>query len=166
MASKTSSLKEGFRRLEQLTRKFVMSVFLRNLSIIFLGTSLSLVATSCAETKVSQCQKIIEITKKMAQESKNNRQTTDIKQVLQMADTFEEIAEDMEKIKIQDEQLIQYQEGFAEVYRSNAQATREFIDALQTKNIPAAKLTQKQVQEIGRKEQKLVTDMNSYCQAN
>lgn len=127
---------------------------------------MSLLATSCAETKVYQCQKIIEITKKMAQESKVNRQTTDIKQVLKMADTFEEIAEDMEKLTIQDEQLIKYQKGFAEVYRSNAQATREFIDALQTKNIPAAKLTQKQVQEIGRKEQKLGTDMNSYCQGN
>lgn len=143
-----------------------MSVFLRNLSIIFLSASLSLLATSCTETKVSQCQKIIELTKNIAQESKNNRQTTDIKQVLKMADTFEKTAEDMEKISIQDEQLTKYQDGFAEVYRSNAQATRKFIDALQTKNIPAAKLTQKQVQEIGRKEQKLVTDMNSYCQGN
>ncbi|AFY78392.1 hypothetical protein Ple7327_3164 [Pleurocapsa sp. PCC 7327] len=120
----------------------------------------------CAETKFSQCQKIIEITKNIAKESQNNRQTTDIKKVLQMADTFEETAEEMKNLRIQDEKLMQYQIGFAEVYRGNAQATREFVDALQKKDIAKAKLTQKRVQQIGKKEQELVSNMNSYCQGN
>jgi hypothetical protein len=120
----------------------------------------------CAETKFSQCQKIIEITQKIEQESQNKRQTDDFKQVLQMADSFEETAEDMEKLNITDEKLIEYQKGFAEVYRGNARVTREFVDALQKKDINQARSTKNQVQKIGTTEQQLVNNMNSYCQGN
>jgi Na+/phosphate symporter len=128
--------------------------------------TLCLANVSCAATKVGQCQKIIAVTKKIAQESQNNRQTTDLQKVLQMADTFEETAEEINKISVEDEKLIQYKIGFAEVYRGNAQATREFIDALQKKDIAQARLTQKKVQQIGKKEQELVSDLNTYCQSD
>jgi hypothetical protein len=143
-----------------------MLVSAKKLLLVCFSAFLGLSTFGCAQTKVSQCQQIIAITKKIAQESQNNRQTTDVKKILQVADFFEETADSMEKISIPDEKLAQYQQGFAEVYRGNAQATRDFIAALQNKDITSAKLTQKKVQEIGKKEQQLVTNMNAYCQSN
>ena len=143
-----------------------MPVSPKQFLLVCLSATFCFLNIGCTETKVSQCQKIIEITKKIAQESQDNRQTTDLKKILQVADSFEETAEKMDKLSIQDEKLAQYQKRFAEIYRGNAQATREFIAALQNQDITTAKLTQKKVQQIGKKEQQLVSEMNLYCQGN
>ncbi|MEA5510919.1 hypothetical protein VB715_14190 [Crocosphaera sp. UHCC 0190] len=121
---------------------------------------------SCAENKISQCQKIILITQKIAEESSNNRQTKDIKKVLQVADSFEETAQQMKQLKIEDEQLVEYQMGFAEIYQGNADTTRQFVSALNNQDISTARLMQQQVQQLGKKEQELSSQMNSYCQEN
>ncbi|MEM8781108.1 MAG: hypothetical protein AAGF26_20070 [Cyanobacteria bacterium P01_G01_bin.49] len=127
---------------------------------------LNFLLISCAETKVSQCQKIILITQEMAGQSKNNRQTADVKKVLQVADTFEETAQQMEQLKIEDEQLAEYQMGFVEIYQGHADTTHQFVAALNNQDIGTARRMQKRVQQLGKKEQKLVTEMNSYCQEN
>jgi hypothetical protein len=136
-------------------------------STLSLFTILSnLLLISCAENKISQCQKIIILTQKMAEESETYRQTKDIKKVLQVADIFEETAQQMKQLNIEDEQLIEYQMGFAEIYQGNADTTRQFVAALNDKDINTAKLMQQQVQQLGKKEQKLGTQMNNYCQEN
>ncbi len=134
------------------------------LSLFTLLSNLFLI--SCAETKISQCQKIIIMTQKMAEESESYRQTTDIKKVLQVADIFEETAQQMKQLKIEDEQLIEYQIGFADIYQGNADTTRQFVAALNDKDINTAKLMQQQVQQLGKKEQDLGSKMNAYCQEN
>ncbi len=125
---------------------------------------LNLLLISCAETKVSQCQKIILLTQKMAEESESYRQTTDIKKVLQVADIFEETSQQMQQLKIEDETLQEYQKGYADIYQGNADTTRQFVSALNDKDIDTAKLMQQQVQQLGKKEQELGTKMQDYCQ--
>jgi hypothetical protein len=137
---------------------------MKNLSLSILLVFVNFFTVGCAETKISQCQKIINITQKIAQESEKFRQTKDIKQVLKMADAFETVAKEMQALKLKDEQLVQYKTGFIDVYKGNAEVTRKFIKAFEDKDMMAAKLMQKQVQIIGQKEQQLVTDMNRYCQ--
>ncbi len=134
------------------------------LSLITVLMNLFLI--SCAETKVSQCQKIILLTQKMAEESESYRQTTDIKKVLQVADLFEETSQQMKQLQIEDQQLQEYQKGFADIYQGNADTTRQFVAALNNKDIDTAKLMQQQVQQLGKKEQDLGTEMNAYCQEN
>lgn len=121
---------------------------------------------SCATTKLSQCQRIILVTQKMAKESEKYRQSEDVEEVLAVADKFEEAAEEMKKLKIEDEQLATYQKGFAEIYLGNANTTRRFIEALQNKDITTARVMKEQVQQLGQKERKLGTGMNEYCQAD
>ena len=133
-------------------------------SLSFLIIFSNFLLVSCAETKVSQCQKIILLTQKMAEESESYRQTTDIKKVLQVADIFEENSQQMKQLKIEDEKLIEYQMGFADIYQGNADTTRQFVAALNDKDINTAKLMQQQVQQLGQKEQDLGTEMNDYCQ--
>ena len=64
-----------------------------------LSVLVNLLLISCAENKISQCQKIILLTQKMAQESESYRRTEDIKKVLQVADIFEETSQQMKKLK-------------------------------------------------------------------
>lgn len=131
-----------------------------------LGTLLSFLLVSCSENRISQCQKIILLTQKMAEKSENNRQTTDVKKVLQVADDFEETAQKMKQLNLEDEQLEKYKIRFAEIYQGNADTTRQFVAALNNKDINTAKLMQNRVQQLGKKEQELGTEMNNYCQEN
>ncbi|WP_232285772.1 hypothetical protein [Crocosphaera chwakensis] len=133
-------------------------------TLSLLTVLMNLFLISCAETKISQCQKIILLTQKMAEESETYRQTTDIKKVLQVADLFEETSQQMKQLNIEDEQLQEYQKGFADIYQGNADTTRQFVAALNNKDIDSAKLMQQQVQQLGKKEQDLGTEMNAYCQ--
>ena len=127
---------------------------------------LNLLLISCAETKISQCQKIILLTQKMSEESENYRRTEDIKKVLQVADIFEETSKQMKELKIEDQQLVEFQMGFADIYQGNADTTRQFVAALNNKDIDTAKLMQQQVQQLGKTEQDLGTKMKNYCQDN
>lgn len=137
--------------------------FLPTLLLFFV---VNLILVGCAETKVSQCQKIILITQKIAEKSKTNRQTEDIQKALQVADSFEEAAEDMRKLAISDEKLVKYQLGFAEIYQGYAQTTRQFVSALQKKDISSVKLMQQQLKQLGQKEPELGNEMNNYCQSD
>ena len=102
----------------------------------------------------------------MADESANYRQTEDIKKVLQVADIFEETSQQMKQLKIEDDKLQEYQMGFGDIYQGNADTTRQFVAALNDKDIDTAKLMQQQVQQLGKKEQELAAKMKDYCQDN
>ncbi|HAC65008.1 MAG TPA: hypothetical protein DCF68_16120 [Cyanothece sp. UBA12306] len=132
-------------------------------TVVFL---LNFILFGCAETKIFQCQKIILITQKIAKESQSNRQTTDIKKALEVADAFEEASKSMKDLKISDEQLSKYQLGFAQIYEGYAQTTRQFVSALQKKDISTLKVMQEQLKQLGKKEPELGEEMNSYCQSN
>jgi len=138
----------------------------RYISLFCLIPAIAVLLGSCAETKTAQCQKIFLITKRMAEESAKNRETKDIKTVLQVADAFEQASEQLKKMELKDPELTEYQQGLAEVYQGNALTTRSFVKALETKDIPTAKLAQDQVKQIGKQEQVLVTQTNQYCQEN
>lgn len=138
----------------------------RYISFFCLIPTIAVLLSSCAETKTAQCQKIFLITKKMAEESAKNRETKDIKTVLEVADSFEKSSQELKKIELKDPKLTEYQQGLAEIYQGNADTTRNFVKALETKDIPTAKLAQDQVKQIGKQEQNLVTQTNEYCQEN
>ena len=63
-------------------------------------SAIAVLLGSCTETKTAQCQKIFLITKKMAEESATNRETKDIKTVLQVADAFEQASEQLKKLEL------------------------------------------------------------------
>ncbi len=143
-----------------LSHQTLKATGIKSLSLFLILTGLF---TACAATKTSQCQKIIVITQKMAKKSEKYRNSQDIAQVLEVADYFEDAAAEMRDLSLPDKNLEIYQQGFAEVYSSHAQTTRQFIEALQNKDIARLRLLQRQVQQIGQKEQKLGEDMNNYC---
>ncbi|NJL84276.1 MAG: hypothetical protein HC890_17595 [Chloroflexaceae bacterium] len=130
-------------------------------------SAVGLLAVSCAEIKTSQCRQIVEITRNIADKAQvlsNSGQTQDPQQVLQVADAFEEAAQEMKAIPLQDEQLVEYQSGYAQLYLGYSQATRHFIAALGEKEIEVLKQSQQELQRLGQKERQLGNAINDYCQ--
>ena len=101
----------------------------------------------------------------MAEESSQYRNTTTEADILKIADSFDKTAEKVEKLSLNDPQLTDYQQQLVTIYRGNGEATRSMISALASKDILTAKLAQEQVQNIGKQEQQVITDINRYCQS-
>ena len=132
--------------------------------LVSLATGIALFTLGCSETKVAQCKKIIVVTKRMEEVSKNNRQTHDLDKILQVVDNFEKSAAELEQMDIADKKLSNYKTELVKIYQGNSEATRQFVSAFQEKDITQVSLAQKQVQIIGKKEQQLVGEINQYCQ--
>ena len=120
---------------------------------------------SCSASKTAQCKKLILSTQKMAEESSEYRNTTEEADILKIADSFEKTADKVEKLQINDPRLADFQQQLVNIYRGNGEATRSMLNALASKDILTAKLAQDQVQNIGKQEQQVITDINRYCQA-
>ncbi|GEM_PF-1069103 len=129
-----------------------------------LGIGFNILTVSCADSRLYQCQQIIAVTNKIYEETSKNSQTKDEQIALGVADTFDAVAEEMEGLKISNEELQEYRDGFVKLYRENAEATREFVRALQAKEVKTAKSTKEKLQKIGSREKTLVNGINSYCQ--
>ncbi|MFM7575601.1 MAG: hypothetical protein ACKO5Q_01470, partial [Microcystaceae cyanobacterium] len=98
--------------------------------------------------------------------AQENRQNVDPQKILAFAQTFEDTAKKIQGMSFNDPQLQTYQQALAAIYQSNAEATRNIVSAIQTKDITTAKMAQAQVKETGQKEQIVINQMNQYCQAD
>jgi hypothetical protein len=123
--------------------------------------------TGCAETKTFQCQKIYEIAKEVAKETKsltdNKRQEIDKESWLLAADKIERASEKMKNLEVNDTELQKYKMVFAQVYQDYASATREIIQVLETRNKNAARTAQDKVRRAGQLEQETGNSFNLYC---
>ena len=136
-------------------------------ALFFLCAALSFLSASCAQSTVSQCRQIIEVTMNIANETRtlsDNGNTKAPQDALQVADAFEEAAQTMRTINLQDQQLTEYQEGFATMYLGMSEATRNFIAALNQKDVEAARSAKERLQKLGSTERELVSGINRYCQ--
>lgn len=123
-----------------------------------------LLLSSCSETQAAQCQKLILITKTMAEQAAQYRNTIRPEDTLVIATAFEKMAQQLQGLKLSDPQLRGYQQSLAAIYLGNATATRSMVKALKEKDILTARLAQAQVKQIGQREQQVITQMNQYCQ--
>jgi predicted translin family RNA/ssDNA-binding protein len=134
--------------------------------LLSLTAAISLLTTSCTESKVSQCNKIIQIANKTVTQAKsvtNNGQANDPKAMLQAADAMEKASQDMKKINVKDQKLKDYQAGFMNMYRDTSKATRDFVAAFEKKDRPGAETALTNLQQATTPEKQLVTDINTYC---
>jgi hypothetical protein len=132
-----------------------------------LAATLSVLMVSCSESKVSQCNKIIKVANKAADEAKaitNGGKETDPKAMLKAADALEKASQDMESIKVSDEKLKDYQGRFFIMYRDTSKSTRDFITAFQKKDRSAAEAAVVKLQKATALETPLVQEINKYCQ--
>lgn len=141
--------------------KFYLSLVL--CLVLFFGT------TACVENKYSECNKVIEITLSLANETKifsTQSDNKDPQKALALADSFDQAVEKLKLLELQDKQLMKYQDGLAKMYSNLSQATRNFVAALGKKNLAEAKSAKQKLQEQAIPEQELLKGMRDYCQGN
>ncbi len=132
------------------------------MGVVLLGLNQGLIG--CAASKADQCKQLILITKQMAEQGGQYKDTAETESVLKIADAFEKMADRTERLNLQDPTLANYQAELVNIYRGNAEATRNMVNALASKDILTAQLAQEQVQTIGKQEQQVNTNINIHCQ--
>ncbi len=137
-----------------------------NWRVVFTILISAFVTVSCSNSKFEQCQKIIDVTISIADESNQYLETKNLPEILKVADAFEEAAKEMNSISIEDEKLQQYKQDFAEIYQRNGKATQNFVEAFKNKNLDEAISLKTELINISKNEEALVNKMNQYCQSN
>ena len=130
--------------------------------LILLITSCLL--SSCNNIKATNCREIISISAQIARETKENLKTQNIENVLNVAKTFENTAQEIKSIQIKDEQLKTYSQDLADIYQKYAIITRYFVEAFQEKDREKAITYKDEINKLFQQQQQLVSNINSYCQ--
>lgn len=134
-----------------------------------LAATISLLTTSCTESKISQCNKINKIANQVVSQVKvisTSSQANDPKVTIQVAEVMEKASKEMAASQVNDPQLKDYQTSFIKMYRDSSKAARDFVGAFEKKNRPAAETALSNLQQASNLDRKLVTDINSYCSGN
>jgi hypothetical protein len=138
-------------------------------SALLFAASFALILTSCSESKVAQCNKIIEVANKavaISQEfGKNPQPEKGGKAFVEVADKLDAMATSMGAIEISDDKLKGFQTSFAQMYKVASKGLRGAAVALDKKDTAAMQKEMKAIQEGTSQEGKLVSDTNTYCSA-
>lgn len=140
-----------------LTRYFVLTP---------LTAAIGVLSVSCAESKVSQCNKIIQVANQAVSEAKavtKGGQISDPQAMLKAADSMEKASQEMEAIQVKDPKLQDYQAGFITMYRDTSKSTRDFVTAFQKKERSTAEAALTKLQQATAPEKQLVQEINTYC---
>ncbi|HEY9645303.1 MAG TPA: hypothetical protein V6C88_02980 [Chroococcidiopsis sp.] len=129
---------------------------------------LSVLAVSCGESKVSQCNKLIEVANKAVSEVQAvtaSAQPQDVTAMTKIADTADAATAEMQALELADESLKGYQQRFVTMYTDTSKATRELVDAVGKKDSAAAEASFTALQAATSQESGLVGEVNTYCGA-
>jgi ribosomal protein L18 len=139
-----------------------------NIKIILPSIFLCFLATSCGN-KVSQCQQIIKIANRVVTETKDltlsDRPTeNELNNWLNAAKILGQASQKIKSLNIKDAHLVNYQDSFADIYKTNSEATYEIVEAIKNRDIAIVKTAQEKVKKAGKLEQEIGTKFNNYCQ--
>lgn len=134
--------------------------------IVPMTVAISFLTVSCGESKVSQCQKIINVANQASTEAKvltKGGQPIDPDAMVKAADTMDKAAQAMETIKLSDNKLKEYQTGFSKMYRDTSTAMRGLVEPLKNKDRQKVFATLKTLRQAIVPEPQLVSGLNTYC---
>lgn len=139
-------------------KKFFKLLSLIVIIIINFGLS------GCFNSKINECRKIIDISTQLAEVTQTNLATEDTNKILEIAEDFDNSAQQILDKKNQDSQLAEYNNKLAIIYQSYAQLTRNFITAFQNKDTENAIIYKQEIINLAQEQEDLVNNINSYCQ--
>ncbi|MEQ9669903.1 hypothetical protein [Coleofasciculus sp. G2-EDA-02] len=140
----------------------------RNFLRLFVTAVISLLAVSCGQSKVSQCNQMIQVANQAVSDAKvvtngvqeDNPQAEAMRQA---AAVMDKASTEMNAIDVTDETLQDYQTSFSNMYRDTSQAMRDFAVAFEQKDRQAAEAAQMNLQQATTPEKQLVDNLNAYC---
>ncbi len=140
-------------------------------AIALTAVSLAILATGC-NTKVSQCNKLIKVANSATTELKaitqegGSDQEAKMAQMQKLADSLDKYSQEVKNVSLEDEALQGFQQRLSALYTSSSEASKGIITAAKAKNIKAMTASLKQLAGGSQTEGEIVSEMNSYCQAN
>jgi hypothetical protein len=141
--------------------------FLRRYAVILpLTAVVSFLSVSCSGNKITQCQKIFQITNGTVNEIKtvtDGGRNSSSEALLKTADIWNKAAQGMEAVKVNDEQLKKFKADFTKMYRDSSKSTRDYVVALKKRDFTAVDVGFKNLQKSYNPEKDLVNRINNYC---
>lgn len=150
-------------------------------AVMVLGTAaMALLATSCGESKVVQCNKLIDVINKGQALASSGINGNDPAAMTQLATNLDGLSQEIKGVQVRDTKLQEFQTNFARIYQTLAQSSREIANAVgslrQTPTTGAGAAQAKQAQakaqsatqtalRAAQEESKSVNDLNGYCKA-
>ncbi|MGI0481450.1 hypothetical protein ACN4EE_11735 [Geminocystis sp. CENA526] len=134
--------------------------------LLLVTISLNWILLGCFNSKINQCNKIINISTELAQITEPNLEIDEPNQILEIANSFDDSAQAILNQKISDEQLSLYSQDLANIYQNYAQLTRNFVTAFQNKDTENAIFYKEELFNLSQNQKNLVNTINTYCQEN
>lgn len=133
-----------------------------------INIALSLLIISCEENKAVQCKPIFLIARQVTTNfqdinSGDQKQSGTPHYWLSAASQFNSAADKIQALKIDNSQLIQYQNQLAAVYRIYAQATYDAVRARENKNLGALEAASQDANQADKMQQDLIQEINAFC---
>ncbi|BAZ43084.1 hypothetical protein NIES4102_00800 [Chondrocystis sp. NIES-4102] len=136
--------------------------------LIWLGIVLSLLLSSCGESRLTQCEQIFRIAQGVKESSNNvsysnNQQAVATKSWLESASMLNQAAEQIKGLHINDSELISYQNQLINIYRIYSQATYDAVQARESENLEALETARDEAKKAGEMQRGLIKQINAYC---
>jgi basic membrane lipoprotein Med (substrate-binding protein (PBP1-ABC) superfamily) len=138
----------------------------KHLITVGISLVLSVLATSCSESKVSQCNRLIGVANKTAEEVQTITSTGNSKDLAtqqKLAATADQAKAAMTNLKLSDETLQGFQQRFVTMYDSISKSINQLVQAVGANNSRTAEQAFKDLQTSTGQEKPLVDEVNAYC---
>ncbi|MCL6434300.1 MAG: hypothetical protein K6T90_08785 [Leptolyngbyaceae cyanobacterium HOT.MB2.61] len=146
-----------------------MSTSKKRVALVAIATAISVLAASCGESKVTQCNKISNVVNKAAKDaqaaSKSNNPDK-VGELERAANSLDQYAGELEAVKVKDETLQGLQTRFIKMYRETGKAGKELVEAARKKDNRAITSSLKTLNEATQQESSLVNEFNQYCRGS
>jgi hypothetical protein len=139
---------------------------IKHLKLLLLILTINWGLFGCFNSKKAECNKIIEISNQLAEVTQSNLNIEDTNKVLEIADKFDGTAQEILGKKIKDQQLAEYSKNLGIIYQKYGEFTRKFITAFEKKDTENAILSKENLINLSQEQEKVVKNINNYCQEN
>ena len=135
-----------------------------------IGVSLVLVMliTGCGESKISQCNQLIEMVNETEQTLGNITQSSppDINALQDIADATNQAGTELKAISLRNNKLNQFKSRFLEFYSKISEDAQTIVNAHEEQNMPDAEAAYKRLEATFETQEPLVNDINAFCSEN
>jgi uncharacterized membrane-anchored protein YhcB (DUF1043 family) len=139
----------------------------KRLTLFSVAIAVSVLATACGESKVSQCNRISAVANKAASEAQAASKSSNPDKVGELekaVNTIDQYTKELEAVQVKDETLQGLQARFIKMYQATSKAGRDLVQAARNKNNAGVTSSRKSLDQATQQESSLVNEFNQYCQ--
>ncbi len=143
-----------------------MPSYHRNLYFLGFSTWAMFVLFGCSDSRIAQCQKIVQISQNMSQLAQSSRHSQDPQKIEETAGQFADSAKQLDALSLSDSTLASYEKELSSVYQSYSESTVLMLKALKGKDIKTARLAKLEVIKTSNRERTVGQQISQYCQVS